>query len=77
MDSTCFKDTKLASPYTKRVVEYGNNSFYASMKGKFPAATWWMTEVIKKISKDSQGKIELIYAAKAFTKHVINIKPKT
>jgi hypothetical protein len=39
MDPACFKDTKLAIPYKKRVVEYGNNSFYTAMKEKFPAST--------------------------------------
>lgn len=66
------KDNKLTIPYKKRTIAYDNGSFSEPMKGKFPAPTRQITDTIKKISKDLQGKTEFIYIAEAFTSQTCN-----
>lgn len=51
--------------------------FSGSMKGKFPASIRRIVGTFKKISKDSLGKTEFIYAAETFTSQICSQGIKT
>lgn len=66
------EDNKLTIPYKKITITYDDGSFSGPMEGKFPTPTSRITNTIKKMSKDLQGKPELIYIAESFTSQMCN-----
>ena len=66
------KDNEPVSLYKKRIITYGDGSFSRSMRGKLSAPTRRITNVIKKMSKNSQEKTEFIYDTEAFTNQTCN-----
>jgi hypothetical protein len=56
----------------KRIFAYGDSSFSTSMKEEFPAPTRHITDAIKKMSKDRQGKTVFVYITEAFTSKAYN-----